>query len=259
MHQSCRTASWSGPGQMRRLFRSAGVSRRRRKSNPAPVISASEAQQDKAGHGSGAAVRCGRRSGQVGAIRSSFGLDPGLTLERFRTKWIPARIAIKLRADCLALSAVENASKPEAGALVLIQSEPIMLWRHGRPAGFLVGLADGLADIAEHFPGLGDQGAGLYQELSISSRSEITVGGSSPPYLSLSKDRQESSGVLVSAPSTVLMPESAGVDDAGDPFSIARQRRRKRLEVVQVSFTASSLSAMILSTRCAAPPDFPGC
>jgi hypothetical protein len=45
-------------------------------------------------------------------------------------------------------------------------------------------------------------------KLSISSRSEITVGSNSPPYLSLASPPRKSL-VLSSAPSTAAMPSSA--------------------------------------------------
>jgi hypothetical protein len=60
--------------------------------------------------------------GVAGCARNLFAL-----IERFRAKWIPVRIAIKLCADCVDLSAVENASKQESRASVLIQSEAITL------------------------------------------------------------------------------------------------------------------------------------
>jgi hypothetical protein len=84
-------------------------------------------------------------------------------------------------------------------------------------------------------------------KLSINSRSEITVGSNSPPYLSLARLPRKFV-VLSSAPSTAAMPSSAVammlVIFAPLPDSDAVKLSKFR----SVSFTAASLSAMTLST-----------
>jgi len=84
-------------------------------------------------------------------------------------------------------------------------------------------------------------------KLSISSRSEITVGSNSPPYLSLASPPRKSLA-LSSAPSTPLMLSSA-VEMMLVIFSPLLESEAVNVSKFRsVSFTATSLSVITLST-----------
>ena len=84
-------------------------------------------------------------------------------------------------------------------------------------------------------------------KLSISSRIEITVGSSSPPYLSLPRLPRKS-WVLVSALSTLLMPASAVLMTLVIRSPLPDSEAVKVSKFSSVSFTAVSLSVIALST-----------